>query len=1056
MACYHFRIKSDKKPNGMSVSAADHIAYMNRDGKYRNVDHQQELRSGRRDYGNFFTGENPILALPKQLTLLYSSPYGKIVLDEQGVHVSKNASVDTQAIALLTAQRIFGDELSVCGSEKFATETLSTVRDMELGIHFRDIRMEQQLEHLKEERKEIEWQRGLAEGSAIASRRRTAGRGDGRAVKRGDDESVRNDQYINRYTREFSYTDEQQQQQFRDARVAQELLESDASLPTIRELAKKGLRLHVLPGSDVAHQGRRTSLLLPDHVKREFYDGGGRRDARLILRWAFSRTRRREIEKSADAILGVLQKGVGSEFASSHVQYINREAAFEMRGGVQATGSHLPQWADGSSLRFFHAADRFERANGERYKEIVFSLPNELTLEQQKEILDTFLERHMQNHYYAWAIHDKIGSMSDGERHPHVHLMFSPREIDETERRQERAPEVFFKRANKKEPEKGGCPKAAKWNGADRYKHLLMLREDFARIQNEVLAKYHVPAQVDHRCLEAQKYAAMMRGDDVLAEMLDRLPQKSCSPTSIVRDDDVVREQKQLRRFNNARTQRIIKRELTKDIEREEKCSELFSRIKEDHAALSSSLLAELSPRAQEELKKLYDEMDEAEKEAEISAAVVVWGRSALETARLDHLGEEGREAWEAVTSLRKALHEAKDFEASLFLPFGASDEEDLAFTEVQIAMQGRIKKLTKAYKQAAKKLQPHLKKLSSKSVQKNLPYRVQKILFENELSKTRYEKRLNEYAAAVKKARLRLDDLRSELVMQDRRRELADDISLTLADVKRILEHKRSHTDAQLRHKERELKEAQKDVISYARAVQMAENIWSKGAYKELRERTRKLEKEERFLAEDREKLASDEKAYAQKEKPGRFAIFGNVKSSCQEEQQELEKRRRTVEERTARLAEERAELSRRSAKLEAARDTEAAEKKIGQIAVGILTKNRPAVLRVKKLAARIEALQKASATNGERISAVGKAAASGSPAARYKVVMPPSPNRGGGGTVAPSKLEQAQTIANSILHPQYAALIAKSDKDELIGSWNLVSNMEKDEILDDVSRGR
>ena len=53
MACYHFRIKSDKKPNGMSVSAADHIAYMNRDGRYRNIDHQQELRSGRRDYGNF-------------------------------------------------------------------------------------------------------------------------------------------------------------------------------------------------------------------------------------------------------------------------------------------------------------------------------------------------------------------------------------------------------------------------------------------------------------------------------------------------------------------------------------------------------------------------------------------------------------------------------------------------------------------------------------------------------------------------------------------------------------------------------------------------------------------------------------------------------------------------------------------------------------------------------------------------------------------------------------------------------------------------------------------
>lgn len=1056
MACYHFRIKSDKKPNGMSVSAADHIAYMNRDGRYRNIDHQQELRSGRRDYGNFFTGEHPILPLPKQLTLLYSSPYGKIVLDEQGVHVSKNASADTQAIALLTAQRIFGDELSVHGSEKFADETLATVRDMELGIHFRDIRMEQQLEHLKEERKEIEWQRGLAEGSAIAARQRTIGRGDGGIRERREGESFGSGRDHSGYARESSYTREQQQQQLRDARVVQELLEPDASIPTLGELAQKGLRLHVLPSGDVAHKRRRPSLLLPDHVKREFYDGGGRRDARILLRRSFSRTRRREIEKSADAILGILQKGVGSEFAFSHVQYINREAAFEMRGGVQATGNHLPKWADGSSLRFFHAADRYERANGERYKEIVFSLPNELTLEQQKEILDTFIERHMKNHYYAWAIHDKIGAMSDGERHPHVHLMFSPREIDEAERRQERAPEIFFRRANKKEPEKGGCPKAAKWNGADRYKHLLMLREDFARIQNEVLMKYHIPAQVDHRCLEAQKYAAMMRGDDVLAEMLDRLPQKSCSPTSIVRDDDVVREQKRLRRFNNARTQRIIKRELTKDIAREATCSELFSRAKEDHAALSSTILAQLSPRAQEELKKLYDAMDEAEKEAEVSASVVVWGRDALREARLEYLGEDGREAWEAVTTLRRALHEAKDFDDSLFLPFGASEEDDLAFTEVQIAMQERIKKLTKDYKSAAKKLQPHLKKLSSKNVQKNLPYRVQKILFENELAKARYEKRLRAYAAAVKKTRLRLENLQSELVMRDRQRELADDAALTLADVKRILEHDRSHTDAQIRQKRNELKEAQKDVISYARAVQIAENIWARGAYKELRERTRKLEKNERFLAADDEKLAAEEKAFAQKAAPGRFAVFGNAKSSYQEERQELEKRRRTLEERAAKLVEEREELSRRREKLEEARDTEAAEKKIGRIAVGILTKNRPAVVRVKKLAARIEALQKASTASGEQITAVGKAATSGLPTARYKVVKPPAPARGSGSANPSSKLEQARTIAASILHPQYAALVAKSERDEQIGNWNLVSNMEKDEIFDDASRGR
>ena len=32
MAMYHFRIKSDKKPNGTKVSAVKHVEYINREG----------------------------------------------------------------------------------------------------------------------------------------------------------------------------------------------------------------------------------------------------------------------------------------------------------------------------------------------------------------------------------------------------------------------------------------------------------------------------------------------------------------------------------------------------------------------------------------------------------------------------------------------------------------------------------------------------------------------------------------------------------------------------------------------------------------------------------------------------------------------------------------------------------------------------------------------------------------------------------------------------------------------------------------------------------------
>ena len=57
------------------------------------------------------------------------------------------------------------------------------------------------------------------------------------------------------------------------------------------------------------------------------------------------------------------------------------------------------------------------------------SLPNELSLEQNLEIVDKFIGEYLKNHYYAYAVHEKSGAIS-GERHPHVHIMFSERLID--------------------------------------------------------------------------------------------------------------------------------------------------------------------------------------------------------------------------------------------------------------------------------------------------------------------------------------------------------------------------------------------------------------------------------------------------------------------------------------------------------------------------------------------------------------------------------------------------------------------------------------------------
>ena len=173
------------------------------------------------------------------------------------------------------------------------------------------------------------------------------------------------------------------------------------------------------------------------------------------------------------------------EEGKAHADYINREGAQSDRNDCIFKGCQLPKWAKGSPQKFFSAATRYEDKGNCRYKEIELSLPNELSLEQNREILDRFIANHLANHYYAYAIHEKIGELS-GERHPHVHIMFSERLIDDVERTSERPACKYFRRAAK--PLRGekvasferrcqhGAPKDKKWHSK---KFFFEMREDF-------------------------------------------------------------------------------------------------------------------------------------------------------------------------------------------------------------------------------------------------------------------------------------------------------------------------------------------------------------------------------------------------------------------------------------------------------------------------------------------------------------------------------------------------------------------------------------------------
>ena len=191
--------------------------------------------------------------------------------------------------------------------------------------------------------------------------------------------------------------------------------------------------------------------------------------------------------------------------AGPHADYIAREGKYapELARGKSkledlehTTSGNMPAWAAHDAGIFWRAADEHERANGATYREIEIALPRELNPEQRRALVDDFISRQIgDRHAFTFAIHIPKASIEKGDQ-PHCHLMYSERTLDGIDR----DPEQYFKRANSKNPEKGGCKK----DSAGTKERLLETRELWAKVQNAHLEKAGCEDRVSHLSLKAQ------------------------------------------------------------------------------------------------------------------------------------------------------------------------------------------------------------------------------------------------------------------------------------------------------------------------------------------------------------------------------------------------------------------------------------------------------------------------------------------------------------------------------------------------------------------------
>lgn len=198
---------------------------------------------------------------------------------------------------------------------------------------------------------------------------------------------------------------------------------------------------------------------------------------------------------------------------------------YTRRRGVEHTEIFLPEnapaWAS-QREQLWNAAELAEkRKNSTVAREFEVALPAELNREQRLELVREFARDLVQRHGMAVdvAIHEP-GKEGDHRNH-HAHILCSTRRL---------TPEGFKDKTRELDDQKSG--EISHW------------RERWAEMSNRHLENAGRQERIDHRSLEAQRAAAIERGDTEQAAKLERLPTVHLGPNVVQMEQRGIRTER--------------------------------------------------------------------------------------------------------------------------------------------------------------------------------------------------------------------------------------------------------------------------------------------------------------------------------------------------------------------------------------------------------------------------------------------------------------------------------------------------------------------------------
>ncbi len=662
-------------------------------------------------------------------------------------------------------------------------------------------------------------------------------------------------------------------------------------------------------------------------------------------------------------------------------------------------------------------------------------MPNELkTVEQYRQIIDAFIAKHLSDHYYAYAIHNKIGMMSDGQHHPHVHIMFSERLIDDVEQKEERAAKAFFlyparKKKDGSEPPfeekwKRGAPKDRKWCNRQ---YVSEMRADFARIQNAVLEQNGFSIRVDHRTLQAQKEEAEKNGDTFLARLFSRIPEEYVGIISCKEDDDPKVER--LKEFRSLRKQHfglIMKIDaIAKETE------ELETKDSVQIASTATKRLMDSKEYTEQKfsspyLLELKNKMLTAIAEVNKWKRVIISQHDAEERAKLEYMTKFERELWQKYFETLAQKKQMEEFLQTLKKPEESDKDELKAYEELIHGVNSKIFSLLTEARAMKKTVEDIKRRLEKPEFKNNILMVTHRILQAN----THARKMLKRASEELDKA---VDDLRNALFAKTLEESQTSFKTREVYDLihQQYRALKKEHEDLFV-----EKFHIQRQIISPERAIFMAKNIFVRGEYKRLREKIRRYKKEEQKLAPKLLAYAKEEKEFQKRD----WSVF--PRSTFLQVQYYLTKQRTLLELERSHLDQIKFSLQNKQAELETLCRQPDAAKKIEIIAIGILRKNSRFVRQLEEVENRDKEILQRMNHAKEQMKALENRIALDKVNTRYRVMV----------SDTLTKNQAASLIADAILfEPEAVQLVARSDGNnlEMEKDWEMMSEFDKDEII-------